>query len=134
MKGLRMLKKGANRIWFLLKITQPSNGSAHQDFLTVHEGSGNTVVFHIVSCKFVWIEFRKIRWQEERLKLSLKRLNRCFDLLGTVRWVAIDDEENLAALPLHQVLQELDEDRGPDTHAHHHEAQRPSGGRTPKAC
>ena len=105
-------KESPNSVRHFLRRAEMTDRHGLQLVARTNDPSAETVCFHMIPHQLVRIELWAVRRQEEQAKTALGALHKLERLAGSMRWMAVDDQEDRMIFALQKSLQEVDEDRG----------------------
>ena len=121
---MRIVKKSPQCLRPSLKGGEPPANHAHEVAFVLREFSGNLVILDPVPNVLVGIEFRTVAGQKVEVESSIKLRQVRLRRLRPVRGMAVDDEEDVAAFPIHEPVEELTEQFRVHPALGHHETKR----------
>jgi len=111
-----------------LKIAESGDNRCFEILFFGDEGSSDSIVFDIVPDELIGVEFRAVRRQEDHTQLLRNCFQEGLNSFGSMRRMAINDQEDFPAAAMNQALDELQKDPRGDRFFSHHEPKRPLGG------
>lgn len=110
-----------------LEKTKSRDDRGLEILLLGNEGPADSVVFDIVPDELIGVEFGAVRRQKEQTQPVRDRFKIRLDLFGSMRGMAINNQENLPTTAMEQAFEKHEEERGPHRFFCHQEPEFPFG-------
>ena len=67
---MRIAKESADDVWEFLESAKRAQSLGFQVIFAHDDRLGDPIILHVIPDPFIWVEVRRVRWQEEQFQTS----------------------------------------------------------------